>query len=205
MVGIVDYGMGNLLSVFHGVEMAGGEARICSHPEELEQVERIILPGVGAFRDCIQNLRQQGFAEALTDLVLRRGKPFFGICLGLQALGRTSAEGGMYEGLGWLAGDVIRLQPSSPELRVPHIGWNEVTWRTGSPLFVGLPRQPEFYFVHSYHLCCDDEEVVEGVSDHGGPVTASVRKDNIFATQFHPEKSQEYGIKLLENFLLWTP
>jgi imidazole glycerol-phosphate synthase subunit HisH len=205
MVGIVDYGMGNLLSVYNAVEMVGGEATICRTPEALKDVDRIILPGVGAFRDCIANLRQQGFVEALEEEVLGAGKPFFGICLGMQALARRSYEGGVYEGLGWIEGDVVRLEPGDAALRVPQVGWNDLDYHRTSPMFARLPPVPDFYFVHSYYLKCDHDAQVEATCDYGGPVTAAVHKDNIFATQFHPEKSQDHGLTMLENFMRWDP
>jgi len=203
MIAIVDYGMGNLLSVFHALEMIGSEPKICTAPEELRAAERIILPGVGAFRDCIRNLRSKGFAEALNREVVDKGKPFLAICLGLQVLGRRSFEGGEYDGLGWFEADVVRLQPADPLLRVPQIGWNDVEHRAGSPLFAGVPAHADFYFVHSYHLRCDDPADVAASCDYGGPVTAAVHKNNIFATQFHPEKSQDFGLRLLDNFVKW--
>ena len=203
MIAIVDYGMGNLLSVFHALEMIGSEPKICTAPEELREAERIILPGVGAFRDCIHSLRAKGFAEALDSEVRHKGKPLLAICLGLQVLGRRSFEGGEYEGLGWFHADVVRLQPADPTLRVPQIGWNDVDYRPGSPLFAGLPRHADFYFVHSYYLRCYDPNDMEAQCDYGGPVTAAVRKNNIFATQFHPEKSQDFGLRLLDNFVKW--
>ena len=205
MVGIVDYGMGNLLSVRNALESVGAEVTICGKPEDLGKADRIVLPGVGAFRDCMVNLREKGFIEALEEGVLRLGKPILGICLGMQAMAQKSFEGGQYTGLGWLDAEVIRLQPNDPNLRVPHVGWNEADYRSGSPLFSGLPALPEFYFVHSYFMKCSDAEEVEATCDYGGAVTAAVRKGNIFATQFHPEKSQDYGLRFLENFMKWKP
>jgi glutamine amidotransferase len=205
VIAIIDYGMGNLLSVFHALEMVGARPQICSRPEELRDAERLILPGVGAFRDCIHNLRARGFAEALREEVGGKGKPILGICLGLQALARRSFEGGEFEGLGWLAGDVVPLRASEAGLRVPHIGWNDVSVRADSPLFIGIPSGAEFYFVHSYQLCCEDPADVEATCDYGGPVIAAVRRGNIAATQFHPEKSQDHGLRLLDNFLRWQP
>lgn len=203
MIAIIDYGMGNLLSVYHALEMIGSDPTICTRPEELREAERIILPGVGAFRDCIQNLRAKGFVEALREEIIERGKPLLAICLGLQVLGRRSFEGGEYEGLGWFQGDVVRLQPADPALRVPQIGWNDVEYRARSPFFAGIPPHADFYFVHSYYLRCDDSRDVEAQCDYGGPVTAAVHKGNIFATQFHPEKSQDFGLRLLDNFAKW--
>ncbi len=205
MIGLIDYGMGNLLSVRHALEMVGAEVVICREGEELTEVERIVLPGVGAFRDCMMNLKKRGLIEALEEAVLRLGKPILGICLGMQAMARRSFEGGEYRGLGWLEADVVRLNPHQPGLRVPQIGWNEVHYRTESPFFKALPPTPDFYFVHSYFVKCDEDAIVEAICDYGGPVTAAVRKGNIFATQFHPEKSQDYGLKVLEHFLSWKP
>jgi glutamine amidotransferase len=205
MIAIVDYGMGNLLSVYNALEMLGAKPKVCSHAAELQDAERIILPGVGAFRDCMKHLAEGGFVEALQEAVLQRARPIFGICLGMQAMARTSSEGGRHQGLGWFAADVVRLTPSDPSLRVPQIGWNETEHRRGSPMFAGLPSKVDFYFVHSYSMKCDDPATVEATCDYGGAVTAAVRKDNIFATQFHPEKSQDHGLKMLENFLRWNP
>ncbi len=205
MIGIVDYGMGNLLSVYNALEMVGSEAKICQHPEELREVERIVLPGVGAFRDCMLNLKAGGFIDILNEEVIGNEKPFLGICLGMQAIARKSFEGGEYRGLGWIDADVVRLCPDDASLRVPQVGWNDVQCRCDSPLFSGLPPAPDFYFVHSYHLKCDRESDVEATCNYGGVVTAAVRKGNIFATQFHLEKSQNYGLKVLENFLEWNP
>ncbi len=205
MVGVIDYGMGNLFSVCHALQMVGAVVRICRHPSELDDAERIVLPGVGAFRDCIATLEMKGFLEALKKAVLEKGKPLFGICLGMQVLARKSFEGGEYKGLGWFEADVVRLAPGDPSLRVPQIGWNDIEYRSDSPLFNGVPARPDFYFVHSYYMKCDQQNDVDAVCDYGGPVTAAVRKNNIFATQFHPEKSQDYGLKILENFLKWNP
>lgn len=205
MIAIVDYGMGNLLSVYQAVEFTGKEARICASPENLESADRIILPGVGAFRNCMLNLQNRGFIEILAKEVLIKNKPILGICLGMQAMARRSFEGGEHPGLGWFEADVIRIHPNDERLRVPHIGWNDIDYRKGSPLFKGLPLHPDFYFVHSYYMKCDKPEDIEATFDYEGNFTAAVRKKNIFATQFHPEKSQDYGLKVLDNFLNWIP
>jgi glutamine amidotransferase len=204
VIGIVDYGLGNILSVYHALEMVGAEVMVCSCPEDLVSVERIVFPGVGAFRDCMVNRVERGLIEALETAVFDQGKPILGICLGMQAMARKSFEGGEHQGLGWLEGDVVALQPSDSALRVPHIGWNDVQYRPDSPLFEGLPPSPDFYFVHSYYLDCDNPDDVDATCDYGGTVTAAVSKNNIFATQFHPEKSQDYGLKILENFMRWN-
>jgi glutamine amidotransferase len=205
VIGIVDYGMGNLLSVYHALDMVGAEATLCDTPAALEEVERIILPGVGAFRDCIANLEKQGFVAALNEMVYDQGKPILGICLGMEVMAQRSFEGGEYHGLSWFEADVVRIETGDPALRVPHVGWNNIYFSTDNPLFRGLPASPDFYFVHSYHLQCHNEGDVVATCNHGTRITAAVQKGNIFATQFHPEKSQDYGLRVLENFLDWNP
>ncbi len=204
-VGVVDYGMGNLRSVCNALDMLGAEVQMCETPEQLDRVGRIVLPGVGAFRDCMANLRRSRFVEALNETVLSRGVPILGICLGMQAMARRSWEGGQHEGLGWFDAEVVRIQPADPTLRVPHIGWNDVAARRSHPMFAGLPASPDFYFVHSYAVQCADPGEVLATCDYGGPVTAAVAKANIVGTQFHPEKSQDHGLTLLRNFLAWNP
>lgn len=205
MIAIVDYGMGNLLSVFNAVEYIGREARICTHPKDLEKADRIILPGVGAFKDCINNLNRRGFTESLHREVLKSRKPILGICLGMQVMASMSFEGGEHAGLGWIEGDVIRLHPSDKDLKIPHVGWNKTDYRQDSPIFKNLPLNPDFYFVHSFYMKCDKAENIEATFSYGGIFTAAVRRDNIVATQFHPEKSQKYGLTLFENFCSWNP
>jgi glutamine amidotransferase len=204
MVGIIDYGMGNLQSVFNAVEHLGYEARICPRPEDLKGCSHYILPGVGAFRDCMARLHAAGLPAALEEHVRRGNHPILGICLGMQAMARSSEEGGTHAGLGWFAADVIRIRPDPPTLRIPHVGWNSTHLQPGCPLFRGLPAEADFYFVHSYHMRCDRKQDCVAWCDHGGPVTAAVHRGNIFATQFHPEKSQENGLRVLENFLTWN-
>ncbi|MGC9976220.1 MAG: imidazole glycerol phosphate synthase subunit HisH [Syntrophales bacterium] len=205
MVGIVDYGMGNLLSVVHALEMVGAKVKICSYPQELRDTYQIVLPGVGAFRDCMLNLDGRGFTEVLNQAVFEQGKPILGICLGMQAMARKSYEGGVYAGLSWFDAEVVRLQPVDPSLRIPHIGWNEISFKENNLLFSGVRPSSDFYFVHSYYMKCENEMEVYATCDYGGSFTAAVLKNNIFATQFHPEKSQDYGLKILENFLKWRP
>jgi glutamine amidotransferase len=205
MVGIVDYGMGNLKSVYHALDMVGAEPQICKHPAELDHIERVILPGVGAFGDCMANLQNRGFVEALENAVMKRGIPFLGICLGMQILSLQSDEGGQHNGLGWVDATVVRLRPSDPALRVPHVGWNNIEYNQNHPIFAHLPKAPDVYFVHSYFLQYHNVSDVIATCEYGGSVTAAICKDNIFATQFHPEKSQDYGLQILENFLSWTP
>lgn len=202
---LVDTGVNNLLSICNALEMAGANLEICRTPEELTNAERIVLPGVGAYRDCINGLKNQGFIPMLNKLVLQEKKPIIGICVGMQMMAQKSYEGGEYEGLGWFEADVIRIQPDDPKLRVPQIGWNSTTFRDGEPLAAGLPPSPDLYYVHSYYLKCKHTEDIAATCDYGVQVTSSVRKGNIVATQFHPEKSQDYGLRILENFLRWKP
>jgi imidazole glycerol-phosphate synthase subunit HisH len=171
----------------------------------LLDAERVVLPGVGAYRDCINGLKDQGFMPPLHKLALQDKKPIIGICVGMQMMARRSFEGGEYEGLGWFDADVVRIQPDDPKIRVPQIGWNSTHFRANEPLAQGLPENPDLYYVHSYYLKCDNAEDVAATCDYGIAVTSSVRKGNIVATQFHPEKSQDYGLRILENFLSWTP
>lgn len=205
MVGIVDYGMGNLLSVYNAFDYLGADVVICKLPEHLSDVERIVIPGVGAFKDCISKMNETGFVKALNEEVLKKAKPTLGICLGMQVMGRRSFEGGEFEGLGWFDADIVRLTPSNPSLRVPNIGWNTINYNKEIPLFKGLPPNPDFYFVHSYYVKANNAEDVVATYDYTFNVTASILKDNIFATQFHPEKSQDNGLKVLENFINWRP
>ena len=205
MIGIIDYGMGNLMSVFNAVEYLGFDAEICSDPARLYLMERIILPGVGAFGDCMRNLENGGFKEVLNQLVLKEKKPILGICLGMQAMAETGHEGGMIKGLAWFDAEVVRIEPSDPKLKVPQIGWNNIVRKKDHPILKGLPESPDLYFVHSFHMKCKRREDLLAVCDYGGEVTAAVAKENICATQFHPEKSQDYGLKILENFLTWNP
>ena len=205
-VGVVDYGMGNLFSVVSALETVGADVKICTNPSTLKEVHRVILPGVGAFKDCIETLTKTGFKDALDEEIIKDGKPIYGICLGLQIMSRSSSEFGNHKGLDWIRGDVIPLEPNvKKNLRVPHVGWNSIKYKPDRLLFSNLPDCPDFYFVHSYFLKCDDINNVEATCDYGQTVTASNKKDNIFATQFHPEKSQDFGLMVLKNFLSWNP
>ena len=205
MVGIVDYGMGNLLSVFNALEMIGADAVVVGNPAELDEMERIILPGVGAFGDSIQNLIQKGFRDELNRQVLDHKKPIFGICLGMQVMAGKGYEFGSHAGLGWFDAEVVSLKTLDPNLRVPHVGWNDLNYNSDVHMFRGLASKTDAYFVHSFYMKCNNPTDVVCTVDYGGPVTAAVMKGNIFATQFHPEKSQDYGLKILENFLTWYP
>jgi glutamine amidotransferase len=205
MVGVVDYGMGNLLSVVNALAVLGANVAVCQQPEQLSQCDRLILPGVGAFGDCMVNLHKSGMVDALDQVVRKMGRPMLGICLGMQALAGSSQEHGTHAGLGWIDAEVVPIAQEDPNLRVPHMGWNDICVHTELPLFHGLPESPEFYFVHSFIVRCHDRSVVAAECAYGTPFVAAVVKNNVAATQFHPEKSQYCGLKVLSNFLSWKP
>lgn len=196
---IIDYGMGNTQSVGNAIEHLGADYLISSRREDIQASTALILPGVGAFAAAMENLRRLELVDILTDTVVRQGKPFLGICLGMQLLAQDSVELGLHAGLGWIEGHVVAFEPSH-EVRIPHVGWNNCHIRKQEPLFHNLAEDAHFYFDHSYHLTCP-HELVSATFDYGGHFVASVQKDNIFATQFHPEKSQRHGLRLLRNFL----
>lgn len=199
MIGIIDYGMGNLRSVQKAFEHLGVPAVICTTPEQLLQQDAAVLPGVGAFRDAIAELKNSGFVPAIEQLVAE-SRPLLGICLGLQLLFDRSEEDGIHEGLGIIAGDVVRFQ-EEPELKIPHMGWNSLELALQSPLLEGIEAGDHVYFVHSYFVRPTDESVVTTWTTHGTQRFVSmIQRGNLFATQFHPEKSQKVGLKLLENF-----
>jgi glutamine amidotransferase len=205
MIGIIDYGMGNLLSVYSAIDYLGADVLICKYPEDLSRVDRIIIPGVGAFKECIRKIISENFLEALNEHVIQKAKPTLGICLGMQVMAKQSYEGGVYEGLGWFDAEVVRLHPDDSSLRVPNIGWNEINFKRPVKMFEGIQEGADFYLVHSYYMKCNDERDIVATYEYGQTVTAVVQKDNIIATQFHPEKSQDYGLKALENFINWNP
>jgi glutamine amidotransferase len=203
MIAIIDYGMGNLRSVQKGFEKVGFEAVVTTDPRLVLEAERVVLPGVGAFRDCIRNLETGGFVEPI-QRVIREGRPFLGICLGLQLLFTESEEFGLHRGLDIIPGRVVRFPDGMHEggerLAVPHMGWNQISFRAASPVFAGIAEGSDVYFVHSYYVKPDDPSVVATTTGYGIEFCSSVRKDNVVATQFHPEKSQEVGLTILKNF-----
>jgi imidazole glycerol-phosphate synthase subunit HisH len=206
VIAVVDYGMGNLHSMAKAIEHIGEDVEVTSEPVVLERADRIVLPGVGAFGECMANLRASGLVDVLSEQVLGRRKPFLGVCVGMQLLARTGLEHGSHEGLGWVAGTVRPLVTDDPDLRIPHTGWSEVSpgAADGSPLD-GVRPGEAFYFNHSYHLVPDDPDIVAARCDHGGDVVAAIMVDNLFATQFHPEKSQQAGLEVLAGFSIWEP
>jgi len=198
MIKIVDYGMGNLRSVQKAFERIGADAVIVTRPAEVEGASKLVLPGVGAFRDAIHGLKRTELDGPVRDHIAA-DKPFLGICLGLQLLFDVSYEDGQWEGLGVLGGQVVRFADQR-DLKVPHMGWNSLEFAKPTRLFEGIPSGSSFYFVHSYHVVPKDESVIAARTEHGTRFVSAVAKNNLFATQFHPEKSQSVGLRLLKNF-----
>src|SRR5262245_59578316 len=197
-IAIIDYQMGNLRSVQKGFEMVGHAATITSDPGVLAVADKIVLPGVGAFGDAIAELRRRELVQPIREAIAA-GKPFLGICLGLQLLFDVGYEGGEFEGLGVLRGKVVRFD-IPPPLKVPHMGWNRARFKHRAPALEGIADETFFYFVHSYYVIPDNQDLVAIESDYGHPFCAAVWRDNLFATQFHPEKSQANGLRILKNF-----
>jgi len=198
MITIVDYQMGNLRSVQKAFERTGHKARISSRPEDIATAEKLVLPGVGACGDAVDELRRRELVAPLRDHI-ESGKPFLGICLGLQMLFDVSYEGGEHEGLGVLPGKVVRFELPNG-YKVPHMGWNQAQFVNKPPIFNGIDEGTYFYFVHSYYVVPTHQDVTAIQADYGGPFCACVWRDNLFATQFHPEKSQRAGLQVLRNF-----
>ncbi|MFQ5763665.1 MAG: imidazole glycerol phosphate synthase subunit HisH [Rhodospirillales bacterium] len=201
MIGIIDYGLGNLTSVAGAVEKVGFEPVVSADAGVLSECEKLILPGVGAFGDGMRNLRDRDLVGPLTDLVTKAGRPILGICLGFQLLAKRSEEFGDHEGLGWIDARVAALKPDDTALRLPHVGWNELYQSADCVLFDDIPDESLFYYVHSYALEPENGALVAGECDYGGRFAAAVQSGSIFGTQFHPEKSQLHGLTLLRNFL----
>ena len=212
-VAIIDYGSGNLRSAAKSFERAAREAGldldvvVTADPEVVRGAERVVLPGVGAFGDCRAGLYAlPGMAAALEEAVIGRGQPFFGICVGMQLMASVGREHGDHAGLGWIPGEVTALEPADPALKIPHMGWNALEIpQTGHPVLEGLGSDAYVYFVHGYRFQPESSKHLLARVDYGGPVVAAVGRDNLFGTQFHPEKSQAAGLAIIGNFLRWRP
>ncbi len=214
-VAIIDYGSGNLHSARKAFERAARETglnceiSVTARPEDVLAADRVVLPGVGAFADCRRGLDGvSGMVEAMGEAVRQHGRPFLGICVGAQLMATRGLEHEVVNGLNWIKGDVAAIKPSNPELKIPHMGWNTLDPRRSHPLLEGVSIGPSglhAYFVHSYQLYTEDSDDLIATADYGGPVTAVVARDNIAGTQFHPEKSQTLGLRLIANFLKWHP
>ena len=202
-VALIDYGAGNLHSVHNALKAVGADVIVTDDPDIVRQAQRIVLPGVGSFRACMQGLSEiEGLVDAIEERVLGDGVPFLGICVGMQLLASRGLEHGETPGLGWIKGEVRAIEVTDPAIKVPHMGWNDVVHahrRDGSELI----EEGEAYFLHSYHFVPEDGHHVAAVTDHGGGLVAAVARDNLLGVQFHPEKSQKYGLRLLSRFLEW--
>jgi len=214
-VAIVDYGSGNLHSAAKAFERAARESGhdqpilVTSKPDDIARADRVVLPGVGAFADCRRGLDEiPGMIDALNETVQKQGRPFFGICVGMQLMAERGREYQVTPGLGWIAGEVDRITPSDANLKIPHMGWNTLNLLKAHPLLEDIPLGPDglhAYFVHSFELKPAQRSDLVAQADYGGPLTAIVGRDNMVGTQFHPEKSQRLGLKLIANFLKWAP
>jgi len=211
-VALIDYGSGNLASAAKALARAANskfDIVTTADPQAVKDAERVVLPGVGAFADCMAGLKAvPGMVEALREKVLKDGAPFLGICVGMQLLATTGVEFGRHAGLGWIAGEVVKIEPRREQnepLKIPHMGWNEISKKQSHPVLEGIPDKAHAYFVHSFQLIPALPEDLIATTDYGGPLTAMVGNENVVGTQFHPEKSQATGLKLLENFLSWRP
>jgi len=208
---VIDYGAGNLRSAAKALSTAArdskaGEVLVSDDPAAIRDADRLVLPGVGAFADCKRGLESRpGVVEALQDAVIGRGRPFLGICVGMQLLATVGVEYGSHPGLDWIKGQVVKLTPSDPGLKIPQMGWNNLELKCAHPLFAGLASGDHGYFVHSYHFVADHPDEVLAEVDYGGKVAAAIGRDNLAGVQFHPEKSQKVGLQLLANFLAWRP
>lgn len=212
LVGIIDYGSGNIRSVFKSFEKAASllsseiQIKIIKNANELKKIEKIVLPGVGAFADCMEGLKKRpGLIEMLNLKVLKENKPFLGICVGMQLLANSSSEYGHTEGLSWLEGKVDNIKAVTKEIKIPHMGWNSLIFDQNSPLLNNIKKGEDFYFVHSYQFDVKENNFVLATTNYGIDITAIVLKNNILGTQFHPEKSQKAGIQFIKNFLEWKP
>ncbi len=210
-VALIDYGSGNLRSAEKALARVAGERAtgqsvvVTADPQVVAKADRIVLPGVGAFADCMGGLAAlPGMIETLNDAVVARGTPFLGICVGMQLMASVGREFGDTAGLGWIKGEVVKMKPADPALKIPQIGWNELSF-AAHPVFAGLTDGAHAYFVHSYELVTEQPSETLARTDYGGPVTAAVGRDNLIGVQFHPEKSQAVGLALLGNFLSWRP
>lgn len=201
MIAVINYGMGNLASVVSAVEKTGFEAVVTNNISDLERADKLILPGVGAFGDAIKNLILLSLVGPLTRMVMEQGKPILGVCLGAQLLAGESYEFGHHKGLGWIKASVVKLETNGTGLRLPHVGWNDLRRIKESILFDGVQEEALFYYTHSFHIKPESRDIVIGTCEYGVEFAAAFQQANIYATQFHPEKSQLCGLKLLKNFL----
>jgi glutamine amidotransferase len=205
MVAVIDYGMGNLRSVFNAIDILGSDAVLVKDPEKLRLYDHVILPGVGSFKVCMENLQKIGFDQSIKEYV-QTGNALMGICLGMQILATVGFEEGESLGLNIIPGVVEKFNPVNAKIKIPHVGWNDVNFNfLGSPLIKSMKKSETFYFTHSYIFKCDFSDFVFGETNYEKTFTSAVLRENVFATQFHPEKSQDVGLKLFKNFINWNP
>jgi imidazole glycerol-phosphate synthase subunit HisH len=212
LTAVIDYGSGNLRSAAKAFERAASELAgaetviVTSSAEEAAAADRIVLPGQGAFADCRRGLASvPGLEDAVAEAVIGRGRPFFGICVGMQLMADRGREFETVDGLGWIGGEVVAIEPADASLKIPHMGWNELSMTRDHPVFAGVPEGTHTYFVHSFHLAVADGADLLATADYAQALTAAVARDNMVGTQFHPEKSQGAGLRLIANFLRWRP
>jgi len=212
LTAVIDYGSGNLRSAAKAFERAAGEIGdgetviITRRPDEVAAADRVVLPGQGAFADCRRGLAAvPGLEEAVSDVVIARGRPFFGICVGMQLMAERGREFQITKGLGWVEGEVVAIEPADPTFKIPHMGWNELSLQRSHPVFDGIAEATHTYFVHSFHFAVADKADLLATCDYAQALTAAIGRDNMVGTQFHPEKSQEAGLRLIANFLKWRP
>jgi glutamine amidotransferase len=212
LTAVIDYGSGNLRSAAKAFERAAGELGddetviVTSRPDEAAAADRIVLPGQGAFADCRRGLAAvPGLEDAVGEAVMARGRPFFGICVGMQLMADRGREFETVDGLGWVGGEVVAIEPADPSFKIPHMGWNQLVIERPHPVFDGVGDGTHTYFVHSFHLAVSDRTDLIATADYAQPLTAAVGRDNMVGTQFHPEKSQAAGLRLIANFLRWRP
>jgi imidazole glycerol-phosphate synthase subunit HisH len=202
MIVVIDYGMGNIGSIINMIKKAGGESTVTSDPETIDKAKKLIIPGVGSFDNGMKKLSSLGLIDVLNKKVLEEKVPVMGVCLGMQLLGNSSEEGQL-PGLGWIDADTIRFrfEGENQKLRIPHMGWNNIFIKKTGSLFNDMYDDPSFYFVHSYHVVCNNPEDILAVTNYGFDFVSSLQHENIMATQFHPEKSHKYGLKVIKNFV----
>jgi glutamine amidotransferase len=212
LTAVIDYGSGNLRSAAKAFERAAGEMStdekviVTSEPDDVAGADRIVLPGQGAFADCRRGLAAvPGLEAAVSEAVVARGRPFFGICVGMQLMADRGREFETVDGLGWVGGEIVPIEPANPSFKIPHMGWNELAIERQHPVFDGVGDGTHTYFLHSFHFAVSDKMDLLATADYAQAVTAAVARDNMVGTQFHPEKSQDAGLRLIANFLRWRP
>lgn len=201
MIGLIDYGMGNVLSVYNALLHVGANVTICKSVDQIKQMDKLVLPGVGAFSECMAKLKDKKFIEPLHYKVIEKKVPILGICLGMQVMASSSQEDGIHQGLGWFDAEVIPINRNQKNMDLLHVGWNSLNIHKDNQLIKNISRNADFYFIHAYHMKCNDKNDLIATCDYQNIITSIVNKKNIFGTQFHPEKSQDDGLTLLENFI----